>query len=190
MRPVCRTVGLFTPVRATVLFFHLFLFATSHIVEYVPKNSIRYDKFAACIIGERIVHFHFRRNSGRCFVTRQHPCETRLLNSGALCWQRLTEIMWEHFCWTLVNGLWSKRRQKWLYTYSSSDAYIIDRRLYTYMACNVKLYQKSTIFHCAQCLTLARNRSESVIFYQLMTALQKLHSWINWNLVKSSLKGP
>jgi len=26
-------------------------------------------------------------------------------------------------------------------TYSSSDAYIIDRRLYTYMACN-KLYEK------------------------------------------------
>jgi len=53
-------------------------------------------------------------------------------------------------------------------TYSSSDAYIIDRRP---MGCThiwhatVKLYEKSTIFHRAQCLTLAQNRSEPVIFY-------------------------
>jgi len=38
----------------------------------------------------------------------------------------------------------TKRRQKWLVktatnpnnTYNSNDVYIIDRRLYTYMACN------------------------------------------------------
>jgi len=33
-------------------------------------------------------------------------------------------------------------------TYSSSEAYIIDRRLYTWHA-TVKLYEKSTVFHCA-----------------------------------------
>jgi len=42
---------------------------------------------------------------------------------------------------TAAHGLWSKRRQVKTAinpnnTYSSSDAYIIDRRLYTYMACN------------------------------------------------------
>ena len=38
--------------------------------------------------------------------------------------------------------------------YSSSDAYIIDRRLYTYIwHATVELYEKSTIFHRAQCLT-------------------------------------
>jgi len=30
---------------------------------------------------------------------------------------------------------------------------------------SVKLYEKSTIFHRAQGLTLARNRSEPVVFY-------------------------
>jgi len=51
-------------------------------------------------------------------------------------------------------------------TYSSSDAYLIDRRLYIYIwHATVKLYEKSIIFHRAQCLTLARNRSEPVIFY-------------------------
>jgi len=61
-------------------------------------------------------------------------------------------------------------------TYSSSEAYIID--LMAWHA-TVKLHEKSTIFHRAQCLTLARNRSEPVIFFHLMTALQKLHSLIN-----------
>jgi len=50
-------------------------------------------------------------------------------------------------------------------TFSSRDAYIVDRRLYT--TCVLVTYgmqllsymKKSTIFHRAQCLTLARNRS-------------------------------
>ena len=85
---------------------------------------------------------------------------------------------------TCIVGLWSKRRQvktatsqrrqKWIVktstnpnnTYSSSDAYIIDRWLYTYIwHATVELYKKSTIFHRAQCLTLVQNRSEPVIFY-------------------------
>jgi len=37
--------------------------------------------------------------------------------------------------------------------YSSSDVYIIDCRLYTYLwHATVELYEKSIIFHCAQCL--------------------------------------
>jgi len=53
-------------------------------------------------------------------------------------------------------------------TYSSSDANIIDRRLYTYTVCGMQLLscmKKSTIFHRVQCLTLARDRFEPVIFY-------------------------
>ena len=50
-------------------------------------------------------------------------------------------------------------------TFSYSEAYIIDRRLYTsQLHATVKLYEKSTIFQCVQCLTLARNRFEPVIF--------------------------
>ena len=50
-------------------------------------------------------------------------------------------------------------------TYSSSEAYRIDRRLYTIIwHASVKLYEKSTIFHHAQCLMLVRNRFEPMIF--------------------------
>jgi len=40
----------------------------------------------------------------------------------------------------------------------------------------IKLYEKSTIFHGAQCLSLP------LYFTNYTTALQKLHSWINWHL--------
>jgi len=72
-------------------------------------------------------------------------------------------------------------------TYSSSDAYIIDRRLYTYNGMQLLSYMKKYNIP----LRAMPDVSAKQIWARdilLMTELQKLHTWIHWNLVKSSLK--
>ena len=72
-------------------------------------------------------------------------------------------------------------------TYSSSDVYIIDHRLYKYMTCNCYVIWKKYNIPSRVMPDISAKQiwARDIL---LMTVLQKLHSWINWNLVKSSLK--